>query len=215
MLASAVAVAFSPLPLIAMTLILATPRGLVNGLAFAAGWVLGLAALVTAVVTVGTVLTRAQSAPTWSSWLKLGLGALLLMAAAQQWHDRPRAGHVTPPPSWLQAVDRYRAARSAGLGCALAAGAPRTLLPTVGGAAAVSAAGTGAGAEAVAAALMVVIGSLGTFLPLAARLRGGEGSVRPLGEWRAWTAAHQAAILTTVPAVLGAAYVGDALSGLT
>ncbi len=163
----------------------------------------------------GSALNRTQPVPTWSFWVKLVLGVLLLLAAARQWHDRPRAGHITAPPSWLQAVDRYTAARSAGLGLALVGRSPRSLLPAVGGAASIAATGTGAGAEAAAAALMVVIGSLCAVLPLAVRLRGGERSARLLGEWRAWTATHAAAVLTTVPAVLGAAYLGDAISGLT
>ncbi|GAB7186721.1 GAP family protein [Kitasatospora sp. Ki12] len=228
MLASAVAVAISPLPLISVILVLtaphrqarrtgtASPAGRANAVAFTAGWLLGLAAPTALVVVAGTALTRAQTAPTWSSWLKLALGALLLLSAARQWHDRPRAGHVTPPPAWLRAVDRFTAARSAGLALALAAGSPRTLLPVVGGAASIAATSTGPGAEALAAALLVVIGSLCTLLPLAVHLvRGGARSARVLGEWRAWTATHQAAILTTVPVVLGAGYLGDAVSVLT
>ncbi|RKT08768.1 Sap-like sulfolipid-1-addressing protein [Streptomyces sp. 1114.5] len=227
MLASAVAIAFSPLPLITVVLILATPRGRTNGLAFAAGWALGLAAPVAAVLAAGTALNRTEPLATWSSWVKLGLGVLLVLSAAQQWHDRPRAGHITAPPSWLRAVDRYTAARSAGLGLTLVGRSPKTLLPALGGAVSIVATGTGAGTatataattgvgtEAVAAALMVVIASLCTLLPLAVRLRGGEHSARRLGEWRAWTSAHSSAVLITVPAVLGTGYVGDAISGLT
>ncbi|MEV7773805.1 GAP family protein [Kitasatospora sp. NPDC086791] len=228
MLASAVAVAISPLPLITVILILATPRGRTNGPAFAAGWVLGLAALVSVTVAAGTALNRAQTVPTWSAWLKLALGGLLLLSAARQWHDRPRAGHVTAPPTWLRTVDRYSAAKSARLALTLVAISPATLLPAVGGAASIAAtattttgatgagAGAGTGAEAVAAALMVAICSLCTLLPLAVHRRAGpRRGARVLGEWRAWTATHQAAILTTVPAVLAAGYLGDAISGLT
>ncbi|MEU9046011.1 MULTISPECIES: GAP family protein [unclassified Kitasatospora] len=212
MLASAVAVALSPLPLITVILILATPRGRTKGLAFTAGWVLGLAVPVAVTLAVGSALNRVQTTPTWSSWLKLALGALLLLSAARQWHDRPRAGHVTAPPAWLQGIDRFSPARSAGLALALVARSPRSLLPAVGGAASIAATATGTGAEAVAAALLVSIGSLCTLLPLAVHPRDGA---RTLGEWRAWTATHQAAVLTTVPAVLGAEYLGDAVSGLT
>lgn len=41
----AAAVAISPLPIIAIILLLATPRGRLNGLVFTIGWILGLSAL--------------------------------------------------------------------------------------------------------------------------------------------------------------------------
>ncbi|MER7578472.1 GAP family protein [Kitasatospora sp. NPDC097691] len=211
MLASAVALAISPLPLITVILVLATPRGRTKSLAFAAGWVFGLAVPVTLLVVAGRALSRVQAAATWPSWLKLALGTLLLLSAARRWHDRPRPGHISAPPAWLQSIDRYSPARSAGLALALVVGSPNTLLPAVGGAASIAATATGPGAEGVAAALLVSIGSLGTLLPLAVHARGGA---RTLGEWRAWTAAHQAAIVTTVAAVLGAGYLGDAVSAL-
>ncbi|MFJ8473309.1 GAP family protein [Kitasatospora sp. NPDC094011] len=222
MLASAVAVALSPLPLIAVLLILAPPRGRANGVAFTAGWVLGLAAVTALVLVAGGALTptggalaRAGGRPTWADWLKLGLGAALVLLAAEQWRDRPRPGHVTAPPTWLLGIDRLTPARSAGLAAALVVARPRTLLAAVGGAASIAAAPSGPGARALAAALLVLIGSLGTLLPLAVRLRGADRSVHALGEWRAWAAAHHAAITTAVPLVLGADYLGSALTGLT
>ena len=43
MLPAAVGVAISPLPIVAVVLMLVTPRGRVNGPAFVLGWMLGLA----------------------------------------------------------------------------------------------------------------------------------------------------------------------------
>ncbi|MFJ9774682.1 GAP family protein [Kitasatospora sp. NPDC101157] len=214
-LASAVAVALSPLPLIAVLLILASPRGRTNGPAFTAGWVLGLTAVVAVVVAAGSALDPGDGAPTWSSWLKLALGAALLLLAAEQWHNRPRPGHVTAPPAWLLGIDRLTPTKSAGLAVSLVVTRPRTLLPAIGGAASITAVRPGAGETAVAAAVLVLIGSLGTLLPLAVQLGGAERAAHAMGEWRAWTAAHSAAIMTAVPLVLGADYLGSALSGLT
>ncbi|MFD5462012.1 GAP family protein [Kitasatospora sp. NPDC127059] len=215
MLASAVAVGLSPLPLIAVLLILASPRGRANGSAFAAGWVLGLAAVVALVVAAGRALSPDGGRPTWSSWLKLALGIALLVLAAQQWRNRPRPGHVTAPPTWLLGIDRLTPTRSAALAAALVWSRPTTLIPAVGGAASIAAAPSGAGARAGAAALLVLIGSLGTLVPLTVQFRGADRSVHALGEWRAWMAAHHAAIMTAVPIVLGADYLGSAVSGLS
>ncbi|MEU1283964.1 GAP family protein [Kitasatospora sp. NPDC005856] len=215
MLASAVAVALSPLPLIAVLLILASPRGRTNGIAFTIGWLLGLSAVAGAVLAAGTALNPARATPTWPSWLKLALGTVLLLLAARQWHERPRPGRVTAPPVWLLSIDRLSAARSAGLAAVLVVARPTTLVPAVGGAASIAAAPTGGGEKAVAAAVLVLLGSLGTLVPFAVHLRADDRAWHSLGELRAWTATHNAAIMVAVPLLLGAEYLGAAVSGLT
>ncbi|MGW2255045.1 GAP family protein [Kitasatospora sp. NPDC001660] len=214
MLASAVGIAISPQPLIAVILMLATPRGRVNALALTAGWAAALGAIVAVVVTGGSRLGSGGGEPTWSYWLKLALGVLFVLLALKQWRDRPRAGHVIAPPGWMRSVDRFMAPRSAGLGAVLAAANPKNLVLAVGGAASIAASTTSGAGKAVAAALMVLVGSLCALLPLGVDLLGGDRSSRTLGEWKAWTAAHHAAITTTVMAVLGTTYVGAAVTGL-
>ncbi|MFI6446320.1 GAP family protein [Kitasatospora sp. NPDC050543] len=215
MLASAVGIALSPVPLIAMILMPATPRGRANGLAFSAGWALALAAVITAVVLLGTGPDTPGPVPDWAWWLRLALGALLLLMGAGQWRDRPREGHVHGPPRWMQTVDRLTPARAVGLAGGLMAANPKNLVLAAGGALSIATSTATAGGRAVAVALMVLIGSLCTLLPLGVQLFGGDGSARVLGEWRAWMSAHNSAILIVVLVVLGAEYVGDAIAGLT
>ncbi|MEU6237903.1 GAP family protein [Kitasatospora sp. NPDC047058] len=215
MLASAVGIAISPLPLVAVILLLATPRGRANGAAFTAGWVTALAAVVAVVVSAGSGLSAGAADPAWAWWLKLALGVLFLLVGLKQWRDRPRAGHVHGPPRWMRAVDRFTPGRSAGLGAVLVVANPKNLVLAVGGAVSIATSTASGGGKAVAAALMVLIGSLCALLPLAVHLSGGDRSARVLGEWKAWMAAHNAAITVVVLVVLGTKYVGDAISGLT
>ena len=53
MLPAAVAVALSPIPIVAVILVLATPRARTVGPAFAVGWVAGLTLVSTVVVLAG------------------------------------------------------------------------------------------------------------------------------------------------------------------
>jgi hypothetical protein len=115
----------------------------------------------------------------------------------------------------MKAVDRFTPARSAGLAAALAVANPKNLVLAIGGAVSIAASGAGAGGKTVAAVLMVLVASLCTVLPLGVYLLGGSRSQTVLGEWRGWMALHNAAIMTTLLAVLGTKYVGDAISGLT
>src|SRR4051812_50221297 len=92
MLPAAVGVAISPLPIVAVVLMLVTARGRVNGPAFLLGWVAGLAIVGVVVLSVadGADASEGGAPADWVSWLKLVLGILLLLLAARQWRGRPR-----------------------------------------------------------------------------------------------------------------------------
>ncbi|MFD4173717.1 GAP family protein [Streptomyces anulatus] len=217
MLTSAVGIAISPLPLIAMILMLATPQGRTNGFAFTGGWVLALTAVVTAVVLAGSGAGAADAdgpAP-WTLWLKLALGLLFLLLGAKQWKDRPREGHEASTPGWMKAIDTFTPAKAAGLAAALAVANPKNLVLAVGGAVSIASSTATAGGKAVAGVLMVLIASLCALLPLAVYLGGGTESAKVLGDWKAWMARHNTAIMTVLFLVLGVKYLGDAISGLT
>lgn len=218
MLASAVGIAISPLPLIAVILMLATPQGRANGTAFTAGWIVSLAALVTVVVLAGSGGDASEGAGgpgRWTYWLKLALGMVFLVLGAGQWRGRPREGQEAEPPGWMRAIDRFSPVKSAGLAAGLAVANPKNLVLAVGGGLSIAASGASPGGKAGAAVLMVLIASLCALLPLATYLIGGHRSEAVLGEWRTWMTRHNSAIMTTVLVVLGAKYVGDAISGLT
>nr|WP_202511590.1 GAP family protein [Streptomyces sp. SID3343] len=217
MLPSAVGIAISPLPLIAVILMLATPKGRVNGIAFAAGWTLSLATATALLVLLGSGADAAGAdgtPATWTGWVKLVLGALFVLLAVKQFTGRPREDHVAAPPGWMKALDRFTPAKSAGLAAALAVANPKNLVLVVGGALAIAGSTAGTGGKSIAAVLLVVVASLCTTVPLAVYLLGGERSAKTLDSWKAWMSAHNAAIMTTVLGLLGAKYIGDAISTL-
>ncbi|MER6187857.1 GAP family protein [Streptomyces sp. NPDC001652] len=151
MLASAVGVAISPLPLIAMILTLAAPKGRGNGLAFTAGWVAGLAAVVTVVVLFGSDGNGDGGEPlTWVAWLKLALGLLFLLMAVKQRNGRPRAGREAGQPSWMRTIDRFTPGKAAGLAVVLVVAHPKNLVLAVGGAVSIATADAGGAAKTVA-----------------------------------------------------------------
>ncbi|MFJ8663497.1 GAP family protein [Streptomyces sp. NPDC093795] len=193
MLASAVGIATSPLPLIAVILMLATPKGRGNGVAFTAGWLVSLAVLVTVVVLAGSGGDASgaddEGPASWPLWLKLGLGVLFLLMGVKQWKDRPREGRAAEPPGWMKAIDTFTPGKSAGLAAALAVANPKNLVLAVGGAVSIAASTASTGGKTAAAVLMVLIASLCTLLPLGVYLLGGRKSAKVLGEWKAWMAA--------------------------
>ena len=114
----------------------------------------------------------------------------------------------------MKAIDTFTPGKAAGLAALLSGANPKNLVLAVGGAASIAGSSASGGAKAVAGVLFVVIGSLCVLLPLVVYLAGGDRSSRILSGWKAWMGEHNTAIMTTVLAVLGAKYIGDAISGL-
>ena len=141
------------MPLIAVILDADDPPGRSNGLAFAAGWTMSLAAATAAPVLLGSgadAATGDDTPATWTGWLKLDLGLVPAALAVKELAGRPREGHRAQAPGWMKAIDQFTHGRSAGLAALLAGANPKNLVPVVGGAVAVAGSTTGGGAKAVA-----------------------------------------------------------------
>ena len=95
----AIAVDISVLSIIAVILMLITPRARSNGPAFVAGWVLGLAVVGGLVLIIAdTADVASSSGPSTAAYaIKLTLGVLLLLLAVRQWRSRPLGQHPRRP----------------------------------------------------------------------------------------------------------------------
>ena len=216
-LALAVGVTISPVPIIAVVLMLGTPRGKVNGPAFLGGWLAGLSVLGTIVLVVSNAVgaTADDSEPaTWASWVKVALGLLLVLVAARQWRGRPRTGEEASLPSWMKTIETFTPTRAAAMGVALSAINPKNLLLTVGAAEAIAATGAGSGDEAVAMAVFVVVATIGPAVPVGISVVMGDRARDTLAELERWMGAHSAAIMSVLCLVIGARLLGDGISGL-
>ncbi|MGN6588499.1 MAG: GAP family protein [Solirubrobacterales bacterium] len=210
-----VGVALSPIPIIGVVLMLATPRARQNGLAFVLGWIAGLAGAGTIILLLssGADASEGGAPADWVNVLKVILGALLLVVALKQWQGRPRHGEEAAMPKWMHTIDQFRAPKSAGLAVLLSAVNPKNLLLVIGAAAAISQTGTSAGKQAVALAVFVLIGTLGPGAPVAIYFAMGERSKRLLDDLRAWMAQNNAVIMAVLCLLIAAKLIGDGISG--
>src|SRR4051794_19713646 len=123
----AVGVAISPIPIIAVILMLLAPRAGGTSGGFLAGWILGIGGATTVfLLLAGTLdLGSGDSQPSAAaSWIKLALGVLLLLLAVRQWGARPQSGAQPALPKWMTAIDSFTAVKALGLGVLLSAGEP-------------------------------------------------------------------------------------------
>ncbi|MFI0788085.1 GAP family protein [Streptomyces lydicus] len=212
----AAGVAVSPLPIVAIILVLATPQGRRNGTLFALGWVVGLAALGAIMLAVGgTGGASAHKHPaTWVGALKLALGALLVLFGARQWRRRPKDASQAQLPKWMAAIDRFTPVKILGLGLLLSAGNLKNAPLTIAAGASISSAGLPVPQQIGTLAIFVVIASLGVLAPLAVFVVMGERARSMLGSWRDWAARHNVAVLAVLFFVLGLKLLGDGISVL-
>ena len=103
----AIGVAISPVPIIAVVLMLGTPRARANGPAFAVGWLAGLTIVGAIVLLLASGNASEPDGPAeWASVLKLVFGILFLSMAARIWRGRPKPRPGSADAE-MDAGDRY------------------------------------------------------------------------------------------------------------
>lgn len=214
-LPAAVGVALSPIPIVAVILMLGTPRARSNGPAFAVGWILGL----TVVSVVVLLLTGGSDDPNSgasdaSDGITLGLGLLFLVMAARQWRKRPEAGEAAELPKWMTAVDQFTPVRAFVLGVGLSAVNPKNLALTLAAAASIAQAGMSAGEDVVAIAIFVAIASLTVAGSVLLYLVARRQSEHLLASVQQFMVQHNSVIMMVILLVLGAKLIGDGIGGL-
>ena len=212
-----VAVAIFPVPIIAIVLLVGSDRGPAKGLAFLAGWCVGLAAVGAIVLAfAGVVDARDAGEPAnWVNVLLLVLGLFVLALAAKQWRGRPRSGAETPTPRWMRTVDEFTVPKAAGAAFALSALNPKNVLLTVAAAAEIAEVGVPAGQQIAVLFAFVLIASAGVLTPLVLSVALGDRSRQLLDGLRGWMARHNAVIMSVLFVLIGAKLIGDAIAGFS
>jgi Sap, sulfolipid-1-addressing protein len=208
----AVGVAISPIPIIAMVLILSSTRAKGNGLAFGWGgcsvsgwWAPSCSSSPTRPALPPTKGRRRGSAGSYSHW------EYWPSSSGRQWASRPAPGVTPEMPKWMQAIDGFTSGKSFGIGFLFAAVNPKNTILTLAAAAAIAAAGLSTANSFVVLAIFVLIGSLGLLIPLLVYLFAGERAAHFLDGLQQWMGAHNAAVMAVLFWVIGAKIVGNGL----
>jgi hypothetical protein len=213
----AIGVAISPIPIIAVILMLFSRRARVNGPAFLLGWVVSLAAVCTLVYVLshdGNVATSTTASDS-VSWGKIVLGVALVLLARRQWRKRPAEGTEPEMPKWMGTIDGVSPAKAFGLAVVLAAVNPKNLVLTLGAAAGLAQSGLTTSDAIVSIAVFVVIASLTIAGPVLYALVGGDKARAALDGAKGWLTVHNAAVMTVLFLVFGVDLIAKGLPPLT
>ena len=212
----AVGIALSPIPIIAVVLMLTSHRAKVNGPAFVAGWLLGLGIVGAIVLSLAgpAGASKSGSPAAWVSWIKIVLGVLLLLVAARQFRSRPHGDEQAQMPKWMTTIDKTTPVAAVGLAAVMSGANPKNLLLAVAGAAAIAGTGISGGEQAIAYLIFALIATLGVGIPVGIYFAMGTRSEALLAGLKDWMSAHNAVIMSVLCLVIAAKLIGDAITGL-
>jgi len=209
----AIGIAISPVPIIAVILMLFSSRARINGPSFLVGWVFGVAVVTLVVLWLadaGDVATD-SSASDGVAWGKLVLGLALIMLGLRQWRGRPKPGEQASMPKWMTSIDAFTPVKAFGLGVVLSAVNPKNLILSAGAGATIAQAGLSGSDDAVVVILFVIVASVSIAGAVLVYLFGGEKAQHVLDGWKAWLGEHNAAVMTVLLVVMGSVLLGKGL----
>jgi threonine/homoserine/homoserine lactone efflux protein len=212
----AVGVAISPIPIIAVILMLLAPKAGGTSAGFLLGWLIGIVGATTVfLLLAGTLDQGSSSEPSAaSSWIKLALGALLLVLAVRQWRSRPKPGAEPTLPKWMTAIDTFTAGKAVGLGLALSAVNPKNLLMCVAAGTTIAAGGLSTGQVVGSVAIFTVLAASTVAVPVVGYAVGRKRMAGPLESLHTWLTAHNGAVMATLLLIIGVVLIGKGLGGL-
>lgn len=212
----AVGVAVSPVPVIAVILMLFSAKAKTNSLAFLAGWMLGISVVGLVVLVLGeSVSSNDSGESTTAGVVKLILGLLFLYLAVRYWRSRPKEGETPEMPGWMAAIDDFGAAKSGGIAFLLSAVNPKNLALTLAAATTIAASDLGTGEQVVALVVFILIASLTVAVPVLTYLIMGERADEGLTAMKDWLVANNNTVMAVLLLVFAAKLIGDGIAILS
>ena len=196
----AMVIALSPLSIIPAVLALHTDRPRPTGLAFLAGWLLGLAALVSLFVVASDLVGSLDKPPSWASWLRIVVGAALLVFGGYKWVTRKKSEHS---PAWMRKLSGLTPARAVATAAVLAVVNPKVLFICIAAGLAIGTAGIGVAHAWLAMVYFVLIAGSTVLLPILAYVVSGERLAAPLTRLKEWMEHQHATLVAAILVVIG------------
>lgn len=192
---------FSILPV--MLLVLHSARPKATGLAFLLGWLAGKAALTVLFVVLPHLVAELDGpAPTWTAWVQVGLGVLLIGAGGWRWATRD-AGASDHTPRWLTTLGKITPLGAAAVGLAFTVVNVKILVACAAAGLAIGTADLSLGSEAAAVAYFTAVAGSTATIPLLAYLVAADRLEDILERARRWIECREPVLTTVVLVVVG------------
>lgn len=207
----ALVIALSPLSVIPAVLVLQTPRPRPTGLAFLAGWLIGLAVLTVLFIEASGLLGGLDRPPSWASWVRVAVGAALVVFGVYRWFTRHRSAHA---PGWMGRLTTLTPPRALVTAVVLTVVNPKVLLICAAAGVAIATEGLGRPGVYLGALYFVLFAGSTVALPILAYAASGDRLREPLTRLRDWMERQHAALVAAILVVLGVLLLYKGIHGL-
>lgn len=208
----ALVVALSPLSIIPAVLVLHTPRPRPTGLAFLAGWLIGLTALTILFLQVSSLAGgRGDKPPGWASWLRIVVGVALIAFGVYRWSMRKKSAHT---PKWMQGLGKLTPPRAGVAAAALTVVNPKVLFICAAAGLAIGTAGADSAHEWLAVVWFVAAAGSTVAMPILAYAVSGDRLDGPLMRLKDWMERQHATLVGVILVVIGLLVAYKGIHGL-
>ncbi len=213
-----VGVALSPVPIIAVILMLFTAHARRNSIAFLVGWILGLAisgGIILVLASAGDFSGSDGNPSDTSGVIRLVLGVLFLFLAFRNWKQRPRGDETADTPGWMAAIDQFSVPKSTGMAILLSGINPKNLALTIAAATTIAAASLSDADQVSVLVFYVLLASVTVALPVIIYLIAGHRADEQLTEMKDWLIQHNHVVMAVIFLIFGVKLIGDGISILS
>lgn len=211
----ALGIAISPVPIIAVILMLSSKGALANAILFDAGWLFAIAGVsVIFLVAFGSsTVSGKHTTSIVSAVVHLVFGVLLLALALRKFLNR-RKGVPEKQPKLLASIEGIKPLSACAFGIAMIVVNPKNLIMLVSALTEVIQGGHSTATNVAALAIFMVVASIGVLLPLAIYAIFRQKAASILASWNTWLTAHNSAVMMYLFGVLGVFLVVKGIVGL-
>jgi threonine/homoserine/homoserine lactone efflux protein len=207
----ALVIALSPLSIIPAVLALSTPRPRPTGLAFLSGWLIGLSALTIVFLEISSLVVDLDEPPAWASWVRVVVGAALIVFGVYRWLNRNRAAHT---PAWMARLGKLTPSRAALTGAALTVANPKVLFMCAAAGLAIGTEGLGSSRVWIGVVWFVAIAASTVALPILGYAVSGHRLEEPLRRVKDWMEQQHAILVAAILVVIGLLVLYKGIHGL-
>ena len=205
-------VALSPLTIIPAVLVLDTARPRPTGLAFLTGWLFGLAVLCTVFLEVSSLAGGLRERPpSWASWLRIVVGAALIVLGLVRWLRRNRSAHT---PGWMNSMKQFTPARAVLVAAALTVINPKVLFICAAAGLAIGTAGLRAPGTWSALVWFVLVAGSTVAIPILAYAVAGSRLDERLARLKDWMERRHTVLIAAILVVIGVMVAYKGIHGL-
>ena len=199
----AMGIAASPWPIIALMILLMTPKSVSNSYAFLLGWFIGLIGVGVIVLQIPGLSGDSGEPSQLMGWIRLSLGAIFLIFSLLLLKDMVYNKNRPDIPKWIEKVDSYGFIQALVIGFILSGLNFKNASMVATGAASIGGSGITYQQELIVLLLFCLISSLGVLLPHTIFVLFRKNAEVIYGKIKFWLLKNRVLILLLVLVIFG------------